>query len=149
MKSLFVIYLYALVAVGGMSVAAENGEPEPPIPVHGTIPLEDYFDALADFERVVDAYFHAALRKRLAASDEKLRQLEAALEEQARQAKTSDLSRILTTRETLVRAKLTMLRELDSRFASGSLPADVTHHLETFQTKRRAVIGQLIEGGVL
>ncbi len=147
--SVYTCLLFLLPVFGTQSVAAISGEPEIPELVPPTSPLEAYYDALADVERTVDAYFHAALRRRIAVTDEKLRELDAALEEQARLAADSDLPKILTTREMLVRAKLTLLRELDEQFAGGYIPADITQRIEALHAKRQAAIDLLIEGGEL
>jgi hypothetical protein len=147
--SVYTCLLFLLPVVGNQSVAAIDGEPEIPDLVPPTSPLEAYYDALADVERTVDAYFHTALRQYVAATDEKLRELDAALEEQARLASSSDLPRMFTVRELVIRVKLTLLLELDERFAGGYIPADITQRIEALQAQREAAIELLIAGGEL
>jgi hypothetical protein len=141
--------LIPLLAVSSQSVAAVHGETDIPELVPPTGPLEAYYDALADVERTVDAYFHAALRQHIAVTDAKLRELDAALEEQARLASGSDLPRMLTVRELVIRAKLTLLRELDEQFAGGHIPAEITRRIQALEAQRQAAIDLLIEGGEL
>ena len=147
--SVYTCLIIPLLAISSQSVAAINGEPEETLLVPPTSPLEAYYDALADVERTVDAYFHAALRQHIVVADEKLRELDAALEEQARLASGSDLPRLLTVRELVIRAKLTLLRELDEQFAGGYIPADITRRIEALHAQRQAAIDLLIEGGEL
>lgn len=147
--TVYTCLLLLLPVLGNHSVAAVNGEPQEPELVPPTSPVEAYHDALAEVERTVDVYLHAALRQRIAVTDEKLRKLDVALEEQARLASASHQPKLLTVREMVVRAKLILLLELDEQFAGGHILADITQRIEALQAKRQAAIDLLIEGGEL
>ena len=129
--------------------AAPESEPGIPDLVPPTDPLDAYYTALGDLERSVDSYFHAALRQRVAVTAEKLRELDTTLKAQAEQAVGEETGRLLTAREMIVRAKLAMLGELDERFSGETMPDDVLQRLASVETKRRAAIDLLIEGGAL
>jgi len=147
--SVYTILLLTLLLTCGRVAAAESGETDMPALVPPTSPLEAYYDVLSELEHAVDAYFRDALRLRIAVTDARLGELDAALQEQARLASESELPRLLTVRELVVRAKLTMLRDLDEQFAGGYLPADVAQHIESLYAKRQAAIDLLIAGGEL
>jgi len=147
--ALYTCLLLLLPAICSYASAAEGDEPGLPTLVPPADPLEAYYDALAGLERTVDSYFHAALRQRVAVTDEKLKELDAALGAQARQAAGEELPGILTVRELVVRAKLTMLRELDDRFADEIMPGDLEQQFTTYYGKRSLALDLLIEGGEL
>jgi hypothetical protein len=145
-----------LLVVSSTSMAAptEDGfyiddERPPRIRVPPTPPPDRFGEALTALENTVDGYFRAVLVQRVNATDEKLAMLESALIRKASDAFVVGGFNLLTVREMVIQMKVISLRELDSRFSEGQLPADVSAALDNWESTRESAVEGLMSGGEL